>query len=460
MLKSSGKPQRPTNPLPKLPPLKKNLWKPERTAPSLLEVLYDADLTARFTQFLQKEIAEESIMFWQEAEAFTHHVYEQLPKDELINEAKALYEKFIETNAEFEVNLPSAVVSGIRGVLQRPEHDITPEKLLSCYRAAQIETLKLLQDYSLPRWLATVEWLPADYFLTNASDPQKPKPRPPSLASTLRDPSQSAQFKNYLKTESALSAMLLWEDIEIFYNMMPIPSVLREQGKKIFNRFLKPESPQHVQVPDKILFAAARAVFDSNEDQLTPSALIPVQDEAFQQMVPHHVKWCSRYPCWCGPPPESSNAFMHTMLQVTPAPVAKSSVEERRPTFEMTMSNTRLQQHFSNYLQALGLLAFLEFARDLEPLTKYFETAQAQKLVEMYVGLNGTPPEKSLPLPGSIRRELQQLLTSGDADAAAKQKVTSRTHRWVVKQLQDRYHEFWLQTGVWKTVCSVVDTTL
>lgn len=66
----------------------------------------DPQLHEDFRQFLEKELAVEGLLFWDEVEAFNKMASAGAVPVTLLTEATRLFNKFIKSGADCELNLP------------------------------------------------------------------------------------------------------------------------------------------------------------------------------------------------------------------------------------------------------------------------------------------------------------------------------------------------------------------
>lgn len=110
------------------------------------------------------------------------------------------------------------------------------------------------------------------YLLT-----QKRNPHPPSLAATLGNAGLHGNFKKYLVTEKLEALILFWEETEIFFQSMSdstvrMPNIfvltwkgLKLEAQRIFNKYLKADSPTSVPLSADKKQNLAVLIFDKSE---------------------------------------------------------------------------------------------------------------------------------------------------------------------------------------------------
>lgn len=136
--------------------------------PTIKETLTNSVLHAEFKRFLEAEYAEESLVLWNEIEAFkklaetgaTPAVSTACIVLSFLQilriDAKRIFEKYIKCGSEYEVNLPGKLVSDLENVLYNTSIDSVMNG--SLLNDVQAEARSVFEGHSFPRWLKSVEW--------------------------------------------------------------------------------------------------------------------------------------------------------------------------------------------------------------------------------------------------------------------------------------------------------------
>eukprot|EP01103_Thecamoeba_quadrilineata_P009277 TRINITY_DN19011_c0_g1_i1.p1 TRINITY_DN19011_c0_g1~~TRINITY_DN19011_c0_g1_i1.p1 ORF type:complete len:270 (-),score=52.32 TRINITY_DN19011_c0_g1_i1:112-921(-) len=113
-----------------------------------------------FRDYLKKEFAEENLLFYEAVE-----YYSVLPEWDALSEAAVIYRRFLSSEAEYEINLPSKIFAQIREL-----YDPATGQVANSYKKvhkdlfeqAKHSIFKLLLTDSMPRFIKSPEYI--DYM--------------------------------------------------------------------------------------------------------------------------------------------------------------------------------------------------------------------------------------------------------------------------------------------------------
>ncbi|KAH3762419.1 Rho guanine nucleotide exchange factor 39 [Pelomyxa schiedti] len=119
--------------------------------PSLVEVLKTPHLLAGFRNFLQQHQSSENLDFYIDIVNFSQNV---TSKEELCEEARRIYSKYVAENAQCEVNISGEIRSGIKNIVLHSMDKISS----SLFHSARTEVETMLRVDMFPQWISTNMW--------------------------------------------------------------------------------------------------------------------------------------------------------------------------------------------------------------------------------------------------------------------------------------------------------------
>ncbi|KAI3368136.1 hypothetical protein L3Q82_007868 [Scortum barcoo] len=188
---------------------------------------------AAFRAFLRSEFSEENIEFWLACEEFKVTA----SPDNLRWKAEEIYKEFIQPTACREINVDHHIREKIKKSLEEPS--------LSCFDEAQKHVYLLMERDSRPRFLHSDAYL----SLKHKSHSLWFSAR---ICSLLSEPIITsidglATFRNFLKSEYSDENIEFWLTCED-YKKIKSSFRMSSRAKKIYEQFIKAESPKEINI--------------------------------------------------------------------------------------------------------------------------------------------------------------------------------------------------------------------
>ncbi|KAH3745679.1 hypothetical protein Pelo_12366 [Pelomyxa schiedti] len=186
--------------------------------------------------------------------------------------------------------------------------------------------------------------------------PWKPKCEAPTLKQTLTSPELQQHFAEFLEGEYAEENLILWNEVEGYRKLSQMgssPSVLREEIRRIFELYIKPDSEFEVNLPGNIPKSIEVSLetfpLNSSGASVEATALTTEEELLYEaQVEAHNLLLCHSFPRWL-----KSVEWAPTKVEEAPRgppapPPPKRS--PRPPSLAITLGNPGLHRTFKKHL--------------------------------------------------------------------------------------------------------------
>ncbi|KAH3764087.1 hypothetical protein Pelo_4063 [Pelomyxa schiedti] len=195
--------------------------------------------------------------------------------------------------------------------------------------------------------------------------PWKPKCEAPTLKQTLGSPELQQHFGEFLESEYAEESLILWNEVEGYKKLSQMgssPTVLRDEIKRIYELYIKPDAEFEVNLPGHISRSMEISLetfpLGSTAPPAEVGALAVEEQLLFEaQTEAHSLLLCHSFPRWLKSVEwaPKSEPVKEVARAPCPAPVVPPppTRNPRPPSLAVTLGNPGLHRTFKKYLTTL-----------------------------------------------------------------------------------------------------------